>query len=430
MQSFEYMKLSFFVLVLICHMGGSVLSAQKSPSKIGSQAPNFKLAPILNFEKSDAKLSEFRGKVVVLDFWATWCTPCVKAIPHLDKLQKKFKNELQIFLVANSDNEKRLVRFLTKFDTNLPIVVDSLNTLKKEYPHRVISHTVVIGKDGLVKAVTTPENLSVALIEKLVEGHPVDIVEKRDVFGFDYKAPLPDENLKFKFKLTGYIEAAASSVSSIHNGRVLITNNSLRGLYGYAYANEGPPFRSLNRTRYLLNGEYHSVLDIENDTTGVYHKFDISNHDNAYCLEIVAPEMTDHEIRQNMIAFLHQNFSLKSRLERIRTKVKVLRRTKEPLMLPRSNRNTVPSGGASGRGIEAKNRSLAYIAEYIDNFGIFDVPVIDGTELDGLYDIKIAYFEENPSLFFDELKDLGLVLKDAEREVEMLILYENNDDEG
>lgn len=413
-------KLKLIAVVLfICHCGYS----QKSPSKIGLEVPNLKLEPILNYKQKSIQLDDIKNKVIIIDFWATWCSPCVRALSHMDSLQSKFKDDLLVFAVTSSDSYERIEKFLEKFETNLPIVVDTTQTIKKEFPHRVISHTVIIGKDRKVKAVTTPEKITEEVVQKVIRRESITLEEKRDVFGFDYNAPLPDEGLKFKFKLTGYNEAAASMVSSFSTvtGRLLFTNVSLRTVYQYARSSSSMYGKfSIFRTRYLLNGNYKSYYELEKG-----HKYrPVDWKKNAFCLEILAPDFTEGQIREIMLLFFHQNFELKSKIEKIKTKVKVVKRTNTPFKFKKSKEGTKKERGASGGGIAMKNVPISSIAYYLENFGIAKMPVIDETGISGNYDIKMTFREEDPDQFYKDLKEMGLEVIDAEREVEMLILYE------
>lgn len=86
-------------------------------------APDFTLAQI---DGMPLQLSSFRGKVVLLDFWATWCDPCRDEIPHFVELQRKYGNEgLQIIGVSMDDSIDPVKPFAEKLRINYPIVMGS-----------------------------------------------------------------------------------------------------------------------------------------------------------------------------------------------------------------------------------------------------------------------------------------------------------------
>jgi peroxiredoxin len=72
--------------------------------KNGNHAPDFHY---ISSKNDTVKLSSFKGKIVVLDIWATWCGPCKAQIPHLDSLREKFKNKNVAFISISMDNDKQ-----------------------------------------------------------------------------------------------------------------------------------------------------------------------------------------------------------------------------------------------------------------------------------------------------------------------------------
>lgn len=93
----------------------------------GSAPKQHPLAPDFTLPQLDGKsltLSSFRGKIVVLDFWATWCIPCREEIPHFVELQDKYRNHgLQIIGVSMDDSADPVRPFAQKFHINYPVVM-------------------------------------------------------------------------------------------------------------------------------------------------------------------------------------------------------------------------------------------------------------------------------------------------------------------
>jgi thiol-disulfide isomerase/thioredoxin len=74
---------------------------QQGNIRIGETCPDVALSPIVNFKTSHATIADFKGKLLILDFWATWCAPCVSMIPVTDSLQKEFEGKIQILSVTD-----------------------------------------------------------------------------------------------------------------------------------------------------------------------------------------------------------------------------------------------------------------------------------------------------------------------------------------
>lgn len=116
----------------------------------GSEAPDF-TAELT--DGSSFTLSEHEGEVVLLNFWATWCSPCVGEMPAFERLYEEYGDQMQI-LAVNSGEEKEIVdAFLEKKDYTFPIAYDVENEINKKYPSEGIPYTLVIGKDGKVKEI-------------------------------------------------------------------------------------------------------------------------------------------------------------------------------------------------------------------------------------------------------------------------------------
>jgi thiol-disulfide isomerase/thioredoxin len=120
---------------------------------VGTEAKPFVL-PLLNGEKF--VLQEQRGKVVVLDFWATWCGPCLKALPELMEALKDLPSD-QVKLVGVNQAEQAEVveRFLKNRNWNLLTALDSDQAVGRQLGVESIPHTVVIGPDGKIALVKT-----------------------------------------------------------------------------------------------------------------------------------------------------------------------------------------------------------------------------------------------------------------------------------
>ena len=105
----------------------------------------------LDADKKQVNLDDYRGKLVLLNFWASWCAPCKEEMPSLDLLQSnKNLNNLQIFPInVGQDNEKKAKDFFEELDIKtLNIYFDTTITLAKKFQLRGIPTTILINKDG------------------------------------------------------------------------------------------------------------------------------------------------------------------------------------------------------------------------------------------------------------------------------------------
>jgi len=106
-----------------------------------------------DLEGHDVRLSDYRGKVVMVNFWATWCPPCRKEIPDLIKLQRDYGSRgLQVIGVTYPPEDLAEVRqFVREAKVNYPIALGSKETRMLFSSSEALPMTVVIGKDGRVR---------------------------------------------------------------------------------------------------------------------------------------------------------------------------------------------------------------------------------------------------------------------------------------
>ncbi len=133
-------------------------------------------------------LNEYKDKLIILDFWATWCAPCIKSLAKLDTLQKEFGEQLAVIPITY-ENADKVLPFLTKRGYQLPSVIND-STLKRYFPHRSIPHYVWIGMGNVVKAITGSEDVTVETIRSSIKEGRYDFKVKQDLMSFDGRNPL------------------------------------------------------------------------------------------------------------------------------------------------------------------------------------------------------------------------------------------------
>ncbi|MDR1625485.1 MAG: TlpA family protein disulfide reductase [Spirochaetia bacterium] len=98
-------------------------------------------------------LSALKGKIVFLNFWATWCPPCRAEMPDMEKLYQRFKNEGLEFLTVNiREDEEAVKTFMNEFKLTFPVVLDYNGDAATKYGIRGIPTTYIIGRDGRIIA--------------------------------------------------------------------------------------------------------------------------------------------------------------------------------------------------------------------------------------------------------------------------------------
>ena len=139
-------------------------------SEDGEKAPDFELSTL---DGELIKLSDYVGKIVLLDFWATWCGPCRMAIPELVELQNEYGDDLVIIGISLDQpyTQQNLLPFIQNYGINYPIVLGTLEVVEAYGNIRGIPTSFIINQEGVIVNKYTgyvPKSYYVAEFTKLM----------------------------------------------------------------------------------------------------------------------------------------------------------------------------------------------------------------------------------------------------------------------
>ncbi len=149
------MKISFLRLLslfILFFFAADFVFAQNG-YKVGDQVQKIAIRKSLNTDQGLTDLNSKKGQLILLDFFGTWCVPCIKALPALTTLQQKYKEQLFVVLISNEE-QTRLQKFLAaRKGFTLPVIADEDNSITNLFQPPAYPYTVII-KDGKLIAIT------------------------------------------------------------------------------------------------------------------------------------------------------------------------------------------------------------------------------------------------------------------------------------
>ncbi|MCA1031288.1 redoxin domain-containing protein [Bacillus timonensis] len=131
------------------------IEVSKAQSEIGiregDKAPDFLLKTL---DGKDMKLSDFAGKKVILNFFATWCPPCKEEVPHMQEFYSKKDGNVEILAVNLATAErssKAIYQFVEDFNITFPVVLDQRGDVGNTYQAHAIPTTYIIDSNGIIR---------------------------------------------------------------------------------------------------------------------------------------------------------------------------------------------------------------------------------------------------------------------------------------
>lgn len=119
--------------------------------KVGNRAPDFTL---YNLDGNEVKLSDYRGKTVLLNFWASWCPPCRLEMPHMEKFYAKYADKDAVVLAVNmthlEEGKEHVKSFLEDFGLTFPHALDETGRITDQYQVIAYPTTYVLNAKGVI----------------------------------------------------------------------------------------------------------------------------------------------------------------------------------------------------------------------------------------------------------------------------------------
>ena len=370
--------------------------------KMGDALPDFALSRVVNSKSSTFSPADAKGKVLVLEFWGTTCSPCIPALQRLEALQRRYPADLQVVGIS-TDSEARLQKFLAKRPLTVPLASapdpDEINRL---FPHRMVSHTVVVDKNRRVVAITSPQEFTEQALRDVVAGKTIRLKPKQDVMSYDPMSYFSvDSTTRYGVNVRPFIQGLRGQTRSERKDpfarrRFTAINVDPATLFQIAYETSQP--RLINQLPDSLR-QYDDL--------------------NKFCFDLIVPPGQEANQLPIMREALRLYLPIQADWVPMTKPAYVLRRLKNSSPPPPSSK---PKNYSFGGGeFRMEGSPVETLRDYLENE--LEKPVVDETGLTKRYDAALVTQNENlkPSISA-ALAKLGLEVVEAPREVRMLRL--------
>lgn len=402
-----------------------------APINIGDQIPddlwNMPLQVVNHPDgKETITLGEYKDKLIILDFWATWCVPCIRNFPKLHDLQNEFGDKIKVLAVTPEDTDK-ITKFFTtgvgKEHTYVhSVIADSV--LSRYFPHMGVPHIVWINPNGKVLNTTRADEVNTTNVQAVLDDQKTNMLAKVDI---DRNKPLfLSDNFGENMELRAYSIFAKGGYSGLPSAGK--AKKSKEGkVYGWQFTNlpmmdiyHPIAFRIFESNHERFSFKRMSIEVQENELlTWILKDENSYENFNLYNYELIVPENEADSLYYYMLSDLNRYSHYTASIEKRMIDCLVLVRTSRVDKIKSKGgkiENTFPKSPSI-----LTNRPLSAMLVRLNGNTPFKQPIIDETGYDGNVDIKISAIEDLESLR-KELSRYDLDLIPAKRNLNMFVI--------
>lgn len=402
-------------ILFLIHLVITHVNAQEPILTVGSKFPELTIAQISNAPVKQFYLNKVNNnKLYIINFWGTWCSPCIPEMDSLAKLQAQNQGKIQVIAISD-DSDERKAQYLKNKPSSIWLATDTAYTLYKMLNLASVGQSAIIGPDKKIIAVVKTDSINQQLINKLLKGNEVKMSASlkeavtptnSDPFGVD---SLMDHS----FSLRGYKKGVESMEKlyyddGIYNGRRASWFNVTAGLlYRTAFG-----IKSYNKQEFYDSSVKAKEVNLHS----------LENRELLYCLDLLVKPSQKDSLYIIMQQYLNKNLPIKARLEKQKIDVYILTKKQgATITIPTASATEKMSFGFSGKGFEGSKVSLTSFADYLSNE--LALPVVDETGLLGYYNIKTNVEQRNDQGILKSIESLGFTVEKAKREMPVITYY-------
>lgn len=411
----------FIAMAVLCFFLAAPAIAQFTALKVGDKMPGMSINNILTPAKAANKISDFKGKLLILNFWSTDCRASKDLLTTMAELEQNHSGKLKVISVGKGDPEDMKKIVLERGLSNRTFISEDslLNTL---FPHYLYPQLVWIGQDQKILGITTAADANTTTINKILGAEAYTFSSpKSDRMDYNSEKPLfslvnsVNSNSLYHSVLSSYADGLPGGMGiqkDSNTVRIYAINQGRLNLY----------FLALKLPRYTwpMNRIAYQNVNIEKFRVGLRPE---ERRGKQYCYELSLPKFFDDRIYSYMLEDLERLFGTGARLEKRMSPCYILSPVPGKLKLQTSGAKA--GNNFKKAGPEKKfmvNSTLYVLTEYLESIS-GGLPVINETNFSGRADIKLNANSPDILSLNTALAQYGLKIGKGERAIDILVLY-------
>ena len=405
--------------------GGNTVSAQEL--RIGDTLPDCLFQNVLRYSSPSVRLSDFRGKILILDLWRTTCGHAVASFAHFDSLQQQFPGKLSA-LAITTERREEVAQYLTTNSfaarTKLPVVTNDSLLAGKRFHFIYIPHVVVADARGTIVAIVSPEQVTPEVIQSLVDKKPVMLREKKEIVDFDYETPIVNEGSGRNIGQVAYLSTFTHRLPGVIS---LQSVDTLGDKLLYKAYNVSIP-ELYAEALHLLYRRNQTILDVRDTPRFINRNYDDEDwqQHNLWCYNLLLPKGSAFP-EKTALADFNRFFGVTGSVEE--RKLKCLLLVKKGDRWKANHTDEESYYLDSGRIKVAHNVVVPFVVDAWNY--VSDLPVLDETGLgDARLDIRIEGTPNALTAFRSQLQTYDLDLVPAIRKMKVLVIRERKEKRG
>ena len=405
-------------------------------TEIGKPFPDFEMKKIENYKRNKAKLSDFKGKWLVLHKWPATCATSVKSLATSRTVLKKLGDRLELIMLASDRDldRKTYKMFSDEYKTKPPVNFDTDVSLMLHSPWA--PYYFIVDPEGILRAAIDDDLFTVENLEKLMDGRDVPVTRQYSTMDIDFKKPLltngnggDDTDFIFRSMLSKWrLEQPAGGLwflNERYGPTYQFVGFPLGKLYNIAYTDTLSPMSQLSNAPIKSSfGKYWQNPILEMNDSSLF-QWDAYKEKNLFCYSLTTPKDTHYstlELQQIMQRDLKNYFGYEVAVEERIMPCFFLRAT------DKARKKLLTKGGRmfyedrASIGFRLQNAKVQDIITALWSRHQTDTLIMDDTGIEGNIDIDLVANMMDWGEVESQLKKIGLSLEKGEKMYKVIVI--------